>query len=68
MKNVVKGLGLFLVSLAGLVGSAYATVPTGVDTAIQAASADAVTVGGYVITGVAALIGIAWILSMMKKR
>jgi hypothetical protein len=65
LKKVLAVVGGVLLSALNL---AYATVPTGVDTAISGAAADGVTVGGYIIAGVASLLAIAWILGMMRKH
>lgn len=51
----------------GISSTASATVLTDAQTAIAAASGDALTVGGYVVAAVAALIVISLILSMIRK-
>jgi hypothetical protein len=61
-KVAVATAGLF-----GLSAAANATVLTDAQTAISAASGDALTVGGYVVAAVAALIVISLILSMIRK-
>lgn len=40
---------------------------TDTSTAIQAASADALTVGGYVVAGVASLIVVGLVITMVRK-
>ena len=52
--------------LFGLSAAANATVLTDAQTAIASASGDALTVGGYVVAAVAALIVISLILSMLR--
>lgn len=46
---------------------ASADLLTDTSTAIQAASADALTVGGYVVAGVASLIVVGLVISMVRK-
>jgi uncharacterized membrane protein len=68
MFNYAKQLfAAITLGLASLFMTAYAAVPAGVDTAITAAQTDAVTVGGYIIAAVAALVGIVWMIRMLRR-
>lgn len=59
-------LGTAIASAAASV-PASATIVTDAQTAISAASADALTVGGYVVAAVGALIVITLVLKLMGK-
>lgn len=69
MNNFFKKVVVGSAIVAGLsyVPASYATVLTDAQTAITGASADALTVGGYVVAAVAGLVVISLILSMIKK-
>lgn len=60
-KKVVVGA-----SLATLAVSAQAAVPAGVESAIQAAAADMVTVGGYILVALAGLLAFRMIARIMN--
>jgi len=69
LRNLAKRFGAKLATGSATVGvmtsNAMAAVPTEVSTAIDTAKTDAITVGGYVLVAVAALIGIGLILRML---
>lgn len=48
-------------------GSANATILSDAQTAIAGAAGDALTVGGYVVAGIASLLVVGLIISMMRK-
>lgn len=54
-------------SVPALSTLALADIKTDTQTAIQTASADALTVGGYVVAGVASLIVIGLIIALVHK-
>ena len=59
-------LASFLAFL-GFSASAHADILTDVNTAITAAKGDALTVGGYVVAAIAALIVVTLIIGMVRK-
>lgn len=50
-----------------MANAANATILTDTQTAISTASGDALTVGGYVVAGVASLIVVGLIIGMVRK-
>lgn len=54
------------VSVAGVAASASAAVPAGVESAIQGAASDMVTVGGYIIVALAGLLAFRLIARIMS--
>ena len=71
--SVKKHAGKALTALGVGAGAAVQAVPARADiltdtqTAIQTAAADALTVGGYVVAGVASLIVIGLIIALVHK-
>lgn len=61
-KVALATAGVFAVQSA-----AYADILTDVNTAITAAKGDALTVGGYVVAAIAALIVVTLIIGMVRK-
>ena len=59
-------LALLGTSMAVLGSQAYAAVPTGVKEGIEAAGADALTVGGYVVIAIAGLFAITLIVKILR--
>lgn len=65
MKNTWLAIAGFFAFL--FANPAAATLLTDVETAITSAKGDALTVGGYVVAAVAALIVITLIIGMVRK-
>lgn len=68
-----KTRAVFFAGLLALFGTfalslpAHADITTDAQTAITAAQADALTVGGFVVAAVAALIVVGLVISMLRK-
>jgi len=56
----------FLAAGAAVGTEVYAAPPTGIDTAITAATTDAMTVGGWVLAALAAVIAIRMMARMLN--
>lgn len=50
-----------------VIGSAHADLLLDTETAIDAAAADALTVGGYVVGGIATILVIGLVIRMIRK-
>ncbi len=64
-KLALAGAAVFGSMLAST--AAHADILTDVNTAITAAKGDALTVGGYVVAAIAALIVVTLIIGMVRK-
>lgn len=68
MWNKVKAWGIGVgASLLGMIGSAHAALPTGVDTGFTAFGTDATTLAGYAGTAVMVVLGFTIGLKLTKR-
>lgn len=63
----VAAAGAGVIGLAGSAMADNAALLTATQTAVEAAGSDAMTVGGYVVAGVASLIVIGLIIGVVHK-
>ena len=66
-KKYGSKVALATAGVLGLQSAANATILTDVQTAITSAQGDALTVGGYVVAAIAALLVVTLIITMMRK-
>lgn len=66
LKKVAAGF-IGLGSVIGISGVAHADLLTDSQTAINAATSDALTVGGYVVAGICTMIVIGLVIKMVRK-
>lgn len=66
LKSKSRHPALLGTTLAAVGSQAYAAVPTGVKEGIEAAGADALTVGGYVVIAIAGLFAITLIVKILR--
>lgn len=67
MKKPFNTALAIIVGLGGAVSSAFAALPTGVDTAITAIQTDATTLSGYVAPVMLAILGFGVSFKLIKR-
>lgn len=66
LKSKASKLALLGTTLTAFGSQAYAAVPAGVKEGIEAAGADALTVGGYVVIAIAGLFAVTLIVKILR--